>query len=379
MRAPVCLFALLALLTLATPAHARVEDPLALLGADVDKAVDVGMKNINADKLVVVILRALPSDANLMAQLSFGEKHPGPDGGVIMVGTETRQVGVALGPDFAAHGVTPGVVQRLVQRVYVPEAKKGNTADAVLALVNELKLARTLGRDPAITPPPPPPKIGLPWWWYLPPTGVALLGLSVRFGLKLLRSRRRRARLRRMVDRMEDLLWQLKKLEPAVAKIREVEGTGAPHPQLEERVAAAERELADLHTLHRRTGDALKAGDWEGAERYLDDAERRTFPLAAALAAAVAGQQARLQGQDVAALIGRSDAVLARWERLSEARARWDATTQAAARQQLGERLEDVARVIATAPLDVAGAEDYLDATEAIFGRALSATGMSSR
>jgi hypothetical protein len=29
--------------------------------------------------------------------------------------------------------------------------------------------------------------------------------------------------------------------------------------------------------------------------------------------------------------------------------------------------------------LDVAGAEDYMDATEAIFGRALEATGPSSR
>jgi hypothetical protein len=275
--------------------------------------------------------------------------------------------------------VTPGVLKRLVARVYMPEAKKGNTSDAILALVNEIKLARTLGRDPAVTPPPPPPKWGLPWWWYLPPSVLALGALTVRVGMKLMRSRRRRARLRGLVDRLEDLQWQLKRLEPAVAKIREAEGAGTPHPLLEERTAAAERELADLHALHRRTGEALKHGDWEAAEGHLADAERRVFPLAAALAAIVAGHQARLAGADVPALVARADTVLARWERLSEARARWDAATQAAARAQLGERLESVARVLATAPLDVAGAEDYMDATEAIFGRALEATGPSSR
>ncbi|MDB5097054.1 MAG: hypothetical protein JWM80_1475 [Cyanobacteria bacterium RYN_339] len=366
-------------LLLAAPAYASVDDPLGLLGADVDKAVDVGMKNINADRLDVVILRALPGDVAGMARLRFGEKHLGPDAGVIMVGTESHQIGTYLGADYAAHGVTPGVVQRLIERVYLPEAKKGNTSDAILALVNELKLARTLGRDPAITPLAPPPKLELPWWWYLPPTVFIVLGLLVRFGMKLLRSRRRRARLRAVVDRLEDLQWQLKRLEPAVAKLREAEVPGTAHAALDERTAEADRELADLHALHRRTGEALKHGDWEGAETQLADADRRLFPLAASLAANLAGHRARLAGEDVAALLTRSDATLARWQRLSEARARWDVTTQAAARTQLGERLESLARVLSTAPLDVQGAEDYLDATEAIFGRALEATGMSSR
>lgn len=359
-------------LALAGPALALVDDPLLLLDPSVSKAMNVEMKNINADRLDVLILRGLPPDVDGMARLRFLEKQRPPNAGVLMVGLETKQIGVYLGEDFTRHGVTPGVVQRLVQRTYKPLAAKDETSEAVLALVREIKLARTLGRDPELAPPPPKPTFALPWWWYLPPVVAILLGLGGYYGARRRRSMRRRARLRGLVDRLEDLNWQLKQQEPAIAKLAEAETLGEPNPKLDARIAALRKEREAVAKVATDVSAALKHGDWERAGQLLDDGLQRTFPLTVGLAGALAAQQDRLQGADPVATMERTRDLLTRWQRLAEARTRWTPGKEGAnGPQQLGERLESVGKLLATAPLDVAGAEDFLAATEAIFGRAL--------
>jgi hypothetical protein len=356
---------------LTQPALALVEDPLGLLGVNFDLALDTGIKNINMPKVDVVVLRTLPDQANGMAELHFRELHMSSEACVIMVGTETKNVGTYLGSDYTSRGVTPELVQRLVKRVYQPEVARNMTSEGILALVREIKLARTLGRDPDQALPRQPGKSMLPWWWYWPPIVLALSGLLGYAGVKRRRSLRRRARLRSLIDRLEDLQYQLKLLEPGFAQLDAAACEGGPVPMLVERDETLRAEAVMLARAAKASGEEIKQGAWEEAERRLTDAESRVFPLAVGLAGALGAHKARLTGGDAKDVLTRADTCLARWHRLAEARARWvtSASNGTNGPQQLGERLAALGRVLATAPLDLVSAEDFLDATEAIYGR----------
>lgn len=358
------------------PAVALVEDPLSLLGAPMDQALDTGMKNINADKLEVVILRTLPDDADGLAAAQFLEHHLGPDAGVIMVGLETHSFGSYLGTGYAQHGVTAALVRKLGRRVFVPAAKQGDPSEGLLALVREIKLARTLGRDPDVAPASKPVQGWLPWWWYLPPVVLLVIGLATRWGLKRRRSLRRRARLQGLVDRLEDLQIELQRMAPAWDQLAGAGRQGTPDAALEANDRDRHAELAAVKQRVATCQADLKAGDWEATERALADAEARLFPLAVNLAGALAAHRARLSGQSGPQILERTRHVLARWQRLSDARARWaEATAESGSGgpQQLAERLQALGKLLTRAPLDVAGAEEFLDGTEAVYGRALEA------
>jgi hypothetical protein len=372
------LLAVAAWLLVASPlltrqALALVEDPLGLLGANFDLALDTGIRNINAAKIDVVVLRTLPQDADGMARLHFNELHMTPDAGVVMAGTVTKNVGAYLGSDYTSRGVTPALVQRLVRRVYVPAAARDMPSEGLLALVRQIKLARTLGRDPDLVPPRQPLQVGLPWWWYVPPIISAALGLVVYVGMRRLRSLRRRARLRRLIDRLEDLQYQLKLQEPALAQLEGAAAEGNPSAVLIERDEALRAESASLAKATKRSGDEIKQGLWEDAERRLADAEARVFPLAVGLAGALGAHKVRLAGGNAKDALARADRCLARWHRLAEGRARWASTAHLGSKgpQQLGERLAALGRVLASAPLNLGEAEDFLDATEAIYSRSI--------
>ena len=55
---------------LAGPARAIVEDPMSVLDATLDAALDTGMKNINASQIVVLLLRTVPSDTPTASAIS---------------------------------------------------------------------------------------------------------------------------------------------------------------------------------------------------------------------------------------------------------------------------------------------------------------------
>lgn len=371
-----CLLAVTCWLLGSAPASAGLEDPLSILGASVDQAVDQGIKNMNADKLQVVLMHELPADADGMAQLRFHENNLGPDGGVILIGTEPPAVGSCLGESYRAKGVTPELVRVMANRVYKPAVAKNQLSDGVLALVRDVKLARTLGRDPDVPPPPTPVKVGLPWWWYIPPALVAFSWATVWAGRKRLRSVRRRARLGRLMDQLEDIQYQLKRLVPAREQLQAALARMSPPEALATRAGALEREARALDDLATASGHAIKEGDWETAERQLANALARVFPLAVGLAGILAACQTHLEGGDAAGLLDRADRSLARWQRLSEAQATWAEATAGSGSsgpQQLAERLEALAKLLTRSPMDVSAVEDFLEATEAVYGRALSA------
>ena len=368
-----CLSLALVLLP-ALPAWAGLEDPTAVLDLNVAKGLAVELSNIHADAFDIVVLRTLPADADGMAKLRFNERHGGSDTVVLMIGAQTNNMGMALGESYTQRGVTPALVKQMAARVYTPAVKKGNLGDAILDLVREIKLARTLGRDPAAQPPAAHVGGGwLPWWWYLPPVVVAAGAGGTYYWRKHQRSKRRRARLQGLVDRLEELQDQQQRLRQALAQIERAAAEGLADAALGDRDARVRQDAEALAKVVSGIGRALKEGDWEFAESGLADAEAKAFPLSVWVATTLAAHQARLRGEDVGRVLERGGEALARHERLVGAQARWAGTAPGASGPQaLAERLQQLRKLLVTAPLDLQAAGDLLDATEGLYQRALA-------
>ncbi len=264
-------------------------------------------------------------------------------------------VGVHLGADYTERGVTPDLIKRLVARVYTPEAAKGNHSDAVLSLMEELKLARTLGRDPAVQPAPTPVKLQTPWWLLLAPLAGLAAGGCVLAASRYNRRRKRKARLARLLDRLEDARYKLGRIASQLAAV----------PAEREGLARVKESHALLARLGQDAESRLKSGAWSDAEAVLDQLDAQEPRIATEAAAC-----ATPQSPEALTLAATAQS---RFERLQAAHGRWAAEPgHTGSPKQLAERLDQLRRALTTPPVDYTEVNDLLDATEAIYARWLN-------